>query len=144
MVNLDPKIWGPHYWHFIHTIAMTYPNNPNAITKKKYYEFIHSLPLFIPIEKMSSDFSKLLNMYPVQPYLDNRETFVRWSWFIHNKINEKLEKPQITLDQFYIDFYSQYKTTDEKMKEYYKLKKMIIYGISLGSLIGLIYYFYEK
>jgi len=144
MVNLDPKIWGPHYWHFIHTIAMTYPNNPNAITKKKYYEFIHSLPLFIPIEKMSSDFSKLLNMYPVQPYLDNREAFVRWTWFIHNKINEKLEKPQITLDQFYIEFYSQYKTNDEKMKEFYKLKKMIIYAISLGSLIGLIYYFYEK
>ena len=90
MVNLDPKIWGPPYWHFIHTIAMTYPNNPNAITKKKYYEFINSLPLFIPIEKMSSDFSKLLNMYPVQPYLDNRETFVRWTWFIHNKINKKI------------------------------------------------------
>lgn len=144
MVNLEPKIWGPHYWQFIHTIAMTYPNNPNAITKKKYYEFINSLPLFIPIEKMSSNFSKLLNMYPVQPYLDNREAFVRWTWFIHNKINESIEKPQITLDKFYIDFYSQYKSTNEKMHEYYKLKKSIIYGISLVSLIGMIYYFYEK
>ena len=34
-MNLDPKIWGPHYWFFLDTIAMTYPNHPNAVTKKK-------------------------------------------------------------------------------------------------------------
>ena len=60
-VYLDPKIWGPHYWFFIHTVAMTYPIRPNAITKKKYYEFIQNLPLFIPVENMSGEFSKLLD-----------------------------------------------------------------------------------
>ena len=24
-VYLDPKIWGPHYWFFLHTVAITYP-----------------------------------------------------------------------------------------------------------------------
>ena len=67
-VYLDPKIWGPHYWFFIHTVAMTYPIRPNAITKKKYYEFIQNLPLFIPVENMSGEFSKLLDKYPVTPY----------------------------------------------------------------------------
>ena len=36
--GLDPTIWGPHYWFFLHTIAMTYPIRPNDVTKKKYYE----------------------------------------------------------------------------------------------------------
>lgn len=141
---LDPNIWGPHYWHVLHTIAMTYPNYPNAITKKKYYEFIQNIPMFLPIEKMGKDFSQLLNLYPVQPYLDNRESFIRWTWFIHNKINEKLEKPQISLNDFYISYYEQYKTNNEKLTEFYKLRKKIIYGSMIISISALIYYLYDK
>ena len=37
MLYLDPSVWGPHYWFFLHTISMTYPYHPNAVTKKKYY-----------------------------------------------------------------------------------------------------------
>jgi len=100
-VYLDPKVWGPHYWFFLHTLAMTYPHHPNTITKKKYYEFIQNLPLFLPVEEISGEFSKLLDKYPVSPYLDNRESLVRWFHFIHNKVNKKLEKPEITLNEFY-------------------------------------------
>ena len=60
MTYLDPKIWGPHYWFFIHTVAMTYPIRPNAVTKKKYYEFIQNLPLFIPIENISAMSVKII------------------------------------------------------------------------------------
>ena len=100
MTRPDPKIWGPHFWFFIHSIAMTYPKTPNDVTKKKYYEFIQNLHLFLPNEKISSDFKNLLSEYPITPYLDNRESFVRWVWFIHNKINQKLEKTEITLEKF--------------------------------------------
>ena len=31
-----PEIWGPHYWFFLNTVAMTYPNFPNKVTKKKW------------------------------------------------------------------------------------------------------------
>ena len=87
-VYLDPKVWGPHYWFFLHTLAMTYPHHPNSVTKKKYYEFIQNLPLFLPVEEISGEFSKLIDKYPITPYLDNRDSFVRWMYFIHNKINE--------------------------------------------------------
>jgi hypothetical protein len=60
MTYLDPQIWGPHYWFFLHTLSMTYPNHPNTITKKKYYEFIQNLPLFIPVEGMSKEFEKMI------------------------------------------------------------------------------------
>jgi len=108
-VYLDPKIWGPHYWFFLQTVAMTYPHYPNTVTKKKYYEFIQNLPLFIPVEQISKDFEKLIELYPITPYLDNRDSFVRWTHFIHNKINEKLELPPISLNDFFIQYYNQYK-----------------------------------
>lgn len=143
-VYLDPKVWGPHYWHFLHTLAMTYPHHPNTVTKKKYYEFIQNLPLFLPVEEISGEFSKLIDKYPVTPYLDNRDSFVRWMHFIHNKINEKLEKPQISLNDFFVKYYDEYKSHDEKLVEYYKLKEKIIYvGIILG-ISGSIYYLYDK
>jgi hypothetical protein len=144
MTYLDPKIWGPHYWFFIHTVAMTYPIRPNAVTKKKYYEFIQNLPLFIPVESLSGEFSKLIDKYPVTPYLDNRESLIRWTHFIHNKINQKLEKPQISLSEFYIKYYEEYKSQNVKMVEYYKMREKAIYCGIIVTSAGGIYYLYDK
>jgi hypothetical protein len=143
-VYLDPKIWGPHYWFFIHTVAMTYPIRPNAVTKKKYYEFIQNLPLFIPVENISGEFSKLIDKYPVTPYLDNRESLIRWTHFIHNKINQKLEKPQISLSEFYIKYYEEYKSQNAKQVEYYKLREKAIFCGIIVAISGTIYYLYDK
>jgi hypothetical protein len=141
---LDPKVWGPHYWFFLHTVAMTYPHHPNTVTKKKYYEFIQNLPLFIPVEQISGEFSKIIDKYPIAPYLDNRDSFVRWVHFIHNKINEKLEKPTITLNEFFVKYYDQYKSKDEKIVEYYKIREKAIYFIIISGMLGSIYYLYDK
>lgn len=144
MTYLDPNVWGPHYWFFLHTISMTYPHHPNAVTKKKYYEFIQNLPLFIPIEAMSGEFSKLIDQYPITPYLDNRESFIRWVWFIHNKINQKLEKPELSLSAFYTKYYESYKPNNVKLGEYYKLRQKVLYGSIVVGMIGSIYYLYDK
>jgi hypothetical protein len=141
---LDPKVWGPHYWFMLHTIAMSYPNYPNTVTKKKYYEFIQNLPMFLPIESIATDFSKLLDVYPVTPYLDSKDAFIRWMHFIHNKINEKLEKPKISLNQFYIDYYEAYKPKDVKTREYIRMRGKIIYCVILILILGLSYYLYNK
>jgi hypothetical protein len=143
-VYLDPKVWGPHYWFFLHTLAMTYPHHPNTVTKKKYYEFIQNLPLFLPVEEISGEFSKLIDKYPVTPYLDNRDSFVRWMHFIHNKINEKLEKPQISLNEFFVKYYNEYKTHDEKLTEFYKIREKVIYFVIVLGISGAIYYLYDK
>lgn len=143
-IYLDPKIWGPHYWFFLHTVAMTYPKHPNAVTKKKYYEFFQNIPLFIPVEQISREFENLINKYPIASYLDNRESLVKWIHFIHNKINEKLEKPKITLNNFFVEYYNKYKSYDDKLIENYKLKEKVIYGGILILILGSIYYLYDK
>ena len=143
-VYLDPKVWGPHYWFFLHTVAMTYPHHPNTVTKKKYYEFIQNLPLFLPVQEISSEFSKLIDKYPITPYLDNRDSFIRWTHFIHNKINQKLEKPQISLNEFYVNYYDEYKSDNVKAVEYYKLKEKLVYSLIIVIIVGSIFYLYDK
>jgi hypothetical protein len=99
---------------------------------------------YIPVEEIATNFSKLLNEFPVQPYLDNRESFIKWVWFIHNKINEKLEKPIITLNEFYVKYYDEYKPNNIKLLEYYKIKQKIIYIIIIIFICSIIYYLYDK
>jgi len=137
---LDPTIWGPHYWFFLHTIAMCYPNHPNDVTKKKYYDFIQNIPLFLPI---STDFSALLDEYPVTPYLDSKDSLIRWMHFIHNKINVRLEKPTISLHSFYKKYYESYKPRETKYKEYYHILRKIIFIIVVGFIVYLSYRLYH-
>ena len=143
-IYLDPKVWGPHYWFFLHTLAMTYPHHPNGVTKKKYYEFIQNLPLFLPVEQISTSFSKLIEKYPITPYLDDRDSFIRWTHFIHNKINEALEKPKISLQDFYVNYYDAYKTQDEKLATIKKIQGKIIDILIILGIVGSIYYLYDK
>jgi hypothetical protein len=141
--GLNPEIWGPHYWFFLHTITLNYPHYPNDITKKKYYEFISNLPLFIPVESISSDFSKLLDEYPVSSYLDSRDSFVRWMHFIHNKINEKMELPKIPIHVFYSTYYDKFKPKEVLDYEDTKWKQQIIYGSVVLLLTGTIIYLHK-
>jgi hypothetical protein len=134
---IEPEIWGPYYWGFLHTIAFCYPNYPTTITKKKYYEFIHNLPLFIPNESISKSFSKLLDKYPVTPYLDNKTSFIRWTHFIHNKINKKLDKSTIKFDKFFSEY--TYRKKNEK-NNYKSIVKIIIFIFIFSVLLYLIYY----
>jgi hypothetical protein len=143
-MGLDSTIWGPPMWFFLHTSAMCYPLYPNAVTKKKYYDFFQNLPLFIPIEPMSSHFSRLLEEYPLSPYLDDRESITRWVWFIHNKINEKLEKPPVSLSDFYVKYYEAYQPKNNKRWEYVKIREKWVYTGFLLLLLGVIYYYYDK
>ena len=142
-MKLDQKIWGPHYWFFLHTVSLSYPVTPNDTMKKKFYEFIHNFPLFIPDEKISASFSDLLETYPVSPYLDNKDSLVRWTHFIHNKVNKKLEKDQISLGKFYTDYYTQYETITEKQITQLKTKKHIVYAVLIVFLLIVVFILYR-
>ena len=143
-MSLDPKIWGPHYWFVLHTITLNYPLKANETVKKKYYDFIQNLPLFIPLENMGNYFSDLLDKYPVTPYLDTRESFIKWMYFIHNQVNKKLGYQELTLAESLEKYYKNYESL-EKLSSTNKLKlqKYGYFGLLL-ILIILCINFYRK
>ena len=143
---LNPKVWGPHYWFVLHTIALTYPVNPNETIKKKYYDFIQNLPLFIPIENMGNFLSKLLDTYPVTPYLDSREEFIKWMYFIHNRVNKELDYKQISLSESleqYYNNYAEYNNNANKSNSII-IKKEYISFLMIFALFFLAIYYYKK
>tara|TARA_B110000444_G_C18520576_1_gene446496 strand:+ start:221 stop:652 length:432 start_codon:yes stop_codon:yes gene_type:complete len=139
MTELDATIWGSHYWFFLHTTTMTYPMKANDVVKKKYYDFIQNIPLFIPNTSMSKTFQDMLDTYPVSPYLDTRDSLTRWMHFIHNKMNKRLGKREISITKFYEDYHENYKTRNVKIVEYAKTKRQLLYALLICALLAGIY-----
>jgi len=140
--RFDPKVWGPHYWFFLQTVAHTYPEIPNTVTKRKYYDFIQNLPLFIPNPEIGDKFSSLLDEFPVSPYLDSRDSFIRWVHFMHNKINKQLDKSEISLFAALDNYRAKYIPKQIKISERYHLKFEYIVAVFTVLCFILIYVCY--
>ena len=143
-MKLNPNVWLPHLKFTLQTMAITYPSNPNDVAKKKYYDFISNLPVFIPIEPIGKNFMDLLDQYPVTPYLDSRMSMMKWVHFIFNKISVQLDQP---IEEFYDSlekYYDEYKPKEYKTREIAKTRKKYI-EFAVGTiLVGLIIYLYKK
>lgn len=143
-MDLEPSIWGPHYWFFLHSLTFTYPKNPTSATKKKYYDFVHNLPLFIPHKEISKNFINYLDKYPLTPYLDSSVSFQKWMLFIHNKINEHIGKKQITYYDLINNFNEYYKPKHIVNQDLSKWKGKLIYVVLVLLFIAIISYIYNK
>jgi hypothetical protein len=143
-MGLNYKIWLPHLKFTLQTIAITYPSRPNDVSKRKYYDLIQNIPLFFPLEPIGENFLKLLDKYPVTPYLSSRMSFMKWIHFIFNKIQEQLEEP---IEDFYDSlekYYEEYKPKEIRNKQIMQTrKKYIQFGSALLIIFGIMY-FYKK
>ena len=139
---LEPKIWGPHFWFVLHTIALTYPYNPNEVMRKKYYDFIQNIPLFLPVEEIGNTFSQYLDKYPVTPYLDSRTSFVKWMHFIHNKINVSLGKEELTMEEAMTAYYANYKPKAVSSADERRRREKIVFAciIFIVVVVGVTLY----
>ena len=142
--SLDPNVWGPHFWFFLMTLAISYPLKANDVTKKKYYDVINNIPLFIPHPKIGNNFSKLLDKYPVSPYLEGKDSFLKWVHFIHNKVNVEIGKDEITYTEALDTYHELYKPKEIILREQIKYRKKLLFSVILILLIILGYYLYKK
>ena len=142
-MKFSPNIWGPHFWFFLHTIAYIYPELPNDVIKRKYYDLLINFPLFIPDEKIGKNFSVLIDKYPFVPYLDKKDSLIRWVNFIHNKINITLKKKEIpllkSLDD-YLYYYEKNKNNNNNKIEQIYYIDLIVYFILIIMLCIIIFF----
>jgi hypothetical protein len=141
---LDSNVWGPHYWFVLLTIAISYPKHPNDVTKKKYYELIQNFPLFIPNSSMGNYFSSLLDKYPIAPYLDSRDAFIRWVHFIHNRYNVILMKDEVPLHEALERYYLHYRPKPIQILEELKYREKIVYLLMLAGMGYAAYYYHNR
>ena len=87
------SVWGPSLWHFLHTMSFNYPVHPTIKQKKKYKEFILDLQYVLPCGHCRKNIKKNLKCIPLlNKDLKNRNSFSRWMYTLHEKINKMLGK----------------------------------------------------
>ena len=101
---MDPQLWGPHLWYFLHTISFEYPVNPTWTQKKETNDFLVALQYILPCEHCRFHYKNYLLDYP--PSLENQTKFIMWMIGLHNNINVRLGKPQKSYEEV-LEFYQQ-------------------------------------
>ena len=110
---MDPEIWGPSAWIFLHTITLNYPNNPTIYDKQNYKNFFTNLHHILPCEWCSKNYKQHLQKYPIDNYLNTKKNLVQWLINIHNEVNIIFNKNTIDYSEFiniYKNIYNRKKT----------------------------------
>ena len=111
---MDPKIWGPHLWFFLHSMSFTYAKNRKKATteeKIQMYNFLESLKFVLPCDICRVNYSNFLDKNP--PKLNSRKELFRWLVDLHNCVNGECgskHKRQYTYDEvekLYKEVYNQ-------------------------------------
>ena len=140
-MQLDSQVWMPHLQFILQTMSIMYPTYPNDVSKKKYYDVINNLPVFFPIKPMGETFTKLLDEFPVTPYLKSRESFMRWVHFINNKLNIFMEWEQTTFYDSLETYYASYKPKELIRLEHHKRRKQYIQiSVIIFIIISIVYF----
>jgi len=101
-MGLNPNMWGSQGWHFIHAVALTFPNEPTEQDKENYNKFFYSLPDVLPCPSCGLNFAEKLEKTP--PNLENQESLWRWTVDVHNEVNQKNDKPILSYDEAFSEF----------------------------------------
>jgi len=98
MLDLRPKSqWGTHLWAYIHTITVIDYANCEYTTNKAI-EILKNIKNIIQCPKCvilyEQHLEKLNSVNPSEPMV-----LFQWSVEVHNAVNRKLNKPEISYDQ---------------------------------------------
>ena len=106
---MEPQIWGKHAWIFLHSITMTYPENPSNEDKKTYKNFFESLDKILPCSVCRTNYRKHIQHLPIDTFLHSQRSLVEWLINIHNQTNIMHNKPTMEYDQVIDNFKKIYK-----------------------------------
>ena len=147
---MNPEIWGPGAWLFLHSITLAYPNNPTELDKQNYKTFFEILKNVIPCKKCSYNYSKNIKDNNISNHLDSKVSLVKWLVNIHNQVNIENNKNIM-----------EYKDVIKEYKKIYNISKNSLFTKDISTyanktnnkllmfifiilIILLIYYYYNK
>jgi hypothetical protein len=141
MYNINPLLWGPHLWKFMHYLTLSYPDNPNEEDKQKFKNFFMMIGDYLPCEKCRVHYKSNKKTMPLtDEILNTRDGLIKWLFDFHNMVNQETGKPAITYDDF-TDIYINNKQKNDS-EENGKHKYVILFILCFVLLI--LFYIYKK
>ena len=88
---MNPNVWGPHAWTFLHFITLSHPKNPTEADKYNMKTFFKSLEHVLPCDVCRLHYEENIEkIYPLtNEVLSSRENLVKWLIDVHNAVNKR-------------------------------------------------------
>lgn len=129
---MEPTVWGPSAWTFLHSITLNYPEQPSEKDKLQTKEFFESIGNVLPCPVCRHHYIQTIQEIPIQ--LNSKDDLVHWLIDIHNKVNQITNKKEISYDEFHEIYKTMYSM---QTTNYTRI-------ILVFVLIVLLYKLYEK
>jgi hypothetical protein len=103
---IRPKSWGPSCWRFLDCLAFSYPCTPSPDQQANMGAFFHALKNVLPCYSCRHDFTKMMELDPIERHLHSRESLTRWLNDKHNQVNHKLGSETMPYNVYVTEFIS--------------------------------------
>lgn len=88
---MDPHVWGPGAWLFLHSITLNYPHDPTPRDKENIVSLFTMVGKNLPCFYCRENYLRHLKEYPIQT--NSKIELVNWLIDVHNDVNKELGKP---------------------------------------------------
>lgn len=96
-LGLNTSAWGPGTWLFLHSVTLSYPENPTDEDKERIKSFFLMLGNTLPCRYCRENYTRHLRKLPIQ--CNSRTELVLWLIDVHNEVNTMLKKPVLTREE---------------------------------------------
>ena len=105
---MDPNLWGPSAWYFLHSITYNYPIKPTKQEKESVIHFFESLKHLLPCTICKVHYDKYIASNNIRNNVDSRESLIKWLIDIHNEVNKNTGKPMVSYESVLLSRPPQY------------------------------------
>lgn len=86
-------VWGPPFWHTLHTISFNYPVKPTEEDKLHYRNYVLSLRNVLPCGACRKNLKTNFKHLPLtMKHMQSRDSFSRYIYSLHELVNRMLKK----------------------------------------------------
>lgn len=137
-MNLEPKIWGPHAWFIMYSMAFSYPTNASHNKRNSIKQFYLSFGENLPCAKCKHNFNTHLQKFPLDNnVLNSRVNLIQWVVNIENEVRKTVNKKPVHIDDIINKYQSIYSNEQPKSNKIYTYCIIV-------TIILLIMYLYVK
>jgi hypothetical protein len=82
--GIDPKVWGPSAWHFLHLTASVAHTMDD---RKRFVAYINTFATIIPCQLCKDHFAKNRQNFDIKNHLESAESMLMWTFLMHDAVN---------------------------------------------------------
>lgn len=136
---MNPNIWGPHAWFFLHSITLAYPECPSKDDKVNTKNFFYSLRNILPCTKCKINYQKHIEKNPLtNNILCSKKKLIKWLIDIHNYVNKMKGEREYTYEEIMNYYSSKYNDNNNSIYD----NKLFVISVTIFIFIILLTLFF--